>query len=277
MAAIGERAILPVTQLTPHGAYVDAGDLLGEVLLPKNEVPKDASKGTLLEVFLYVDSEDRPVATRKTPKVMPGQFGYLEVLAVNKVGAFLDWGLSKDLLLPFGEQKERAEVGRSYVVRVAVDEASERIIASRRLARYLAEPKGQLTEGQEVDLLLYGKTDLGYKAIINHQFSGVLYHNEVFRRLRPGEETKGFVKAVREDGKIDLSLSAPGRDRIAQLAEKILEVLQERGGVLDLGDKSSPEEISREFGVSKKDFKKAVGQLYRERKIEVGGEEIRWV
>lgn len=267
MAEIGEVAILPVTNEAPFGVYVDAGGLLGEVLLPHAEAEKMHKKGELVEVFLYVDSEDRPVATSKKPKVLPGQFGYLEVVAVNKVGAFLDWGLAKDLMLPFGEQKERVEEGRSYVVRVAVDEKSERIVASRRLGRYFEEPKGQLEEGQEVELVLYGKTDLGYKAIINHRFSGVLYHNEVFRRLRAGEVTKGYVKQVRKDGKVDLTLQAPAKERRGDLVEEILREMQEQGGFLALNDKSSPEEIAKVFGVSKKDFKKAVGHLYREKKI----------
>ncbi|MEM9079943.1 MAG: S1-like domain-containing RNA-binding protein [Verrucomicrobiota bacterium] len=275
MAAIGERASLRIVREETQGVYVEAGELLGEVLLPRREMPGEWEMGGELEVFIYVDSEDRPVATMKEPKVMPGEFGYLEVVAMTGVGAFLDWGLRKDLLLPFGEQKERVEVGSSYVVRVAVDESSERIVASRRLARYLEEPDGELREGQEVELVLYGRTDLGYQAIIDHRFSGVLYYNEVFRRLRAGEKTRGFVKKLRGDGKVDLTLYAPGRERIEQLAERIEEELRERGGVWALGDKSSPEEISAALGVSKKDFKKATGLLFRERRIVFEGEGMR--
>ena len=275
MATIGERVSLVMVREEPHGVYVDAGEVLGEVLIPRKELPKEWEIGSTVEVFLYMDSEDRPVATLKVPKVMPGQFGYLEVLQTTSIGAFLDWGLPKDLLLPFGEQKERVEVGASYVVRVAVDEVSERIMASRRLARYFEDPKGKLKPRQEVELILYGKTDLGYKAIIDHRFSGLLFHEEVFRRLRAGEKTRGYVKEVRPDGKVDLSLYAPGRDRIEELAERIEEELRKRGGSWELSDKSSPEQISKALGVSKKDFKKALGALFRARKIVIEEEGIR--
>ncbi|MDP0491259.1 MAG: S1-like domain-containing RNA-binding protein [Verrucomicrobiota bacterium JB023] len=277
MAEIGERASLRMVREAPPGVFLDAGDLLGEVLLPRRELPKTWQIGDEVDVFIYVDSEDRPVATLKSPKVMPGEFGYLEAVQTTAIGAFLDWGLPKDLLLPFAEQKEEVNVGQSYVVRVAFDVSTERLFASRRLARYLSEHRDELQEGEEVDLLIFGKTELGYKAIINHRFSGLLFANEVFRRLNAGEKTKGYVKKVREDGKVDLSLYAPGRDRIEELAGRIMQELASRGGSWSISDKSSPEEISKALGVSKKDFKKALGLLFKERRLVIEDEGIRAV
>jgi predicted RNA-binding protein (virulence factor B family) len=191
------------------------------------------------------------------------------------VGAFLDWGLPKDLLLPFREQREKLEVGKSYVVHVHVDPETQRIVASRRLSRYLDKEPAVYEEGQEVNLLLFGKTDLGYKAIINHQHSGVLFANQVFRRLRAGEQTKGFVTQVRPDGKVDLSLYETGKEGRDTLETRIDIELEKRGGFWALCDSSSPEEIYAELGVSKKAFKKATGALFRKRRITIGPDGIR--
>ena len=277
MAKIGERVELTILREEPFGVYLDAGDELNEVLLPRGEMPQDWRIGGEVEVFLYRDSEDRAVATLKHPKAMPGEFAYLKAIASTGVGAFLDWGLSKDLLLPFREQRESIEVGASYVVHVHVDPNSDRIVASRRLARYLDKSAPAYAEGEEVDLLLYGKTDLGYKAIINGAHSGVLFANQVFRRLRAGEQTKGFVTLVRPDGKIDLSLYPPAKARISQLEARIEEELDQRGGFWKLCDSSPPEEIHRVLGVSKKSFKRATGALFRKRKITISDDGIRRV
>lgn len=250
---------------------------MGEILLPRREMPKEWCLGGELSVFLYFDSEDRPIATMKWPHAVPGEFAYLKVIATTPVGAFLDWGLPKDLLLPFREQKERMEVGKSYVVRVLIDPENGRIIASRRLARYLDQTPKRYREGQEVDLLIYGKTDLGYKAIINGQHTGVLYANEVFRRIRAGESTKGYISLIREDGKIDLSLYAPGREKIKSLEEQLLEQLEARGGFWNLCDSSPADVIHRELGVSKKAFKQATGALFRKKKIVIADDGIRLV
>lgn len=274
MAKIGERARLKSVREQPFGVFLDAGEL-GEVLLPRREVPFGFAIGDEFDVFLYHDSEDRPVATRKEPFVMPGEFAYLKVLQVTPVGAFLDWGLPKDLLLPFREQKEPMEVGRSYVVRVYVDEESGRIAASRRLARYLDKMPKYYVEGQEVDLLIYGKTELGYKAIVNGKHTGVLYANEVFRQLRAGEKTRGFIAHVREDDKLDLSLYAPGREKVKSLESRILEELEARGGSWNLCDDSPAEEIHRLLGVSKRAFKQATGALFRKKKIVIEDAGIR--
>ena len=277
MAKIGERVKLTILREQPFGVFLDAGDELGDVLLPRREMPRIWQIGGDVEVFLYRDSEDRPVATMKSPKAMPGEFAYLKVLASTDVGAFLDWGLPKDLLLPFREQRERLEVGNSYVVHVHVDPSSGRIVASRRLSRYLDLVPPTYTVGEEVELMLYGKTDLGYKAIINGQHSGVLFSNQVFRRLRAGEETKGYVTLVRPDRKIDLSLYPPGRARIDDLEARIEEELKKRNGFWELCDSSPAEEIYRALGVSKKAFKRATGALFRKRKIVITDKGIRRV
>ncbi len=277
MAHIGERASLTILREQPFGLFLDAGDELGEVLLPRREMPVSWFIGGEADVFLYHDSEDRPVATLKHPKAMPGEFAYLEVVAVTPVGAFLDWGLPKDLLLPFREQKERLEPGKSYVVFVHVDEASGRIVATRRLSRHLNQTPPAYQPGQEVELMLYGKTELGYKAIVEGKHSGVLFANEVFRRLRAGEKTKGYVVQVRPDGKIDLSLYPPGRGRIGDLETRIEAELERRGGFWALTDSSPAEEIHAQLGVSKKSFKQALGALFRKRRITLHEDGIRSV
>ena len=277
MAKIGEWANLTILREESFGVYLDAGADLDEVLLPRGEMPSEWRIGGEVEVFLYRDSEDRPVATLKHPKVLPGEFAYLKALATTGVGAFLDWGLPKDLLLPFREQRESIEVGASYVVHVHVDPTSDRIVASRRLSRYLDKEAPSYSEGQEVDLMLYGKTELGYKAIINGRHSGVLFANQVFRRLRAGEKTKGYVTQVRPDGKIDLSLYPAVRDRISELETRIEEELDQRGGFWKLCDASPADEIHRALGVSKKSFKRATGALFRKRRIVISNDGIRRV
>lgn len=270
MANIGERVELTVMREAPMGVFLNGGKWLGDVLLPKSEVPKGTLLGANIEVFLYRDSEDRPIATTRRPKVIPGQFAYLEAVQSTPVGTFLDWGLPKDLLLPFREQKEPCEVGRSYVVHVSVDPNTDRIMASRRLSRYLSNEDPDLEEGQEVSLLLYGKTDLGYKAIINQTATGVIYNDTVFRRLHAGESTIGYITKIRDDGKIDLSLYPPVKDQVDELEARILHELEERGGFWHLCDKSPADDIYRALGVSKKAFKRATGSLYRDRRIVIG-------
>jgi len=278
MANIGERARLPILRDSSPGLFLDSESDLGEILLPGREIPQSAKTwkvGDTVDVFLYRDSEDRPVATAQHPIVMPGEFAYLECIAVTGIGSFLDWGLPKDLFVPLREQKDRLEVGRSYVVYVYVDETTDRIVASRRINRYLSKDRPRYLIGEEVDLMLYGKTDLGYKAIINGEHTGVLFENEVFRRLRAGEKTVGYIKQIRDDGKIDLSLSAPGRKRIDNLETRIELELERRGGYWELCDKSSPEAISKALGVSKKAFKQATGALFRKQKITIEKDGIR--
>jgi predicted RNA-binding protein (virulence factor B family) len=274
MAKIGERASLKILREKSFGLYLDGGEL-GEVLLPHREVPKDNVIGGFLDVFIYTDSEDRPVATLKTPKVMPGEFARLKCVAVTGVGAFLDWGLPKELLVPFREQKSRLEPGKTYLVHVHVDEVSGRIIASTRLSRHLDRTPHSFKRGDAVDLTIFGKTALGYKAIINGTHSGLLFSENVFQPLQPGEKTKGYIAGIREDGKIDLTLHAPGRARVGDLEERIMAELGARGGFWAIGDHSSAGEIHDELGVSKRTFKQTLGALLKKRLILIEDRGIR--
>ena len=277
MANIGDRVTLTILRDESPGLYLDAGEELGDVLLPRREMPRTWELGEEIEVFLYRDSEDRPVATMQHPNAMPGEFAYMEAIAVTTFGIFLDWGLQKDLLLPFGEVKEQMEVGKSYVVHVHVDPETDRIVASRRLSRYFSKEPAVYADGQEVDLILYGKTDLGYKAIINGKHPGLIYATQVFRRLHAGEKTKGYVTTVREDGKIDLALQTTGPKRFDELEGRIEQELEERGGFRSLCDASPAEDIYKALGVSKKAFKRATGALFKRRKITIGKDGIRQV
>jgi uncharacterized protein len=276
MANIGERASLTILREKPHGLFLDGGEL-GEILLPRGEMPREWSIGTAVDVFLYNDSEDRPVATLKSPKVMPGQFGRLKCVAVTGVGAFLDWGLTKDLLVPFREQKVRMDVGKNYVVFVMVDEHTSRIVATTRIARHMDQTPPDFYPGQEVDLIAFGKTDLGYKAIINGTHSGLIFASDVFQPLHPGESLKGYIAGVRPDGKIDLSLQPAGRARVDDLEERIVKELEARGGFWSIGDHSPAAEINEELGVSKRTFKQATGALFRKKRITMEGKGLRLV
>ncbi|MDP3851873.1 MAG: S1-like domain-containing RNA-binding protein [Luteolibacter sp.] len=274
MANIGERASLKILREKSFGLYLDGGQL-GEVLLPHREVPKDNVLGGFLDVFLYTDSEDRPVATLLTPKAMPGDFAKLKCVDVTGVGAFLDWGLAKELLVPFREQTTRMEPGKNYLVHVHVDPVSGRIIASARLPRHLDLTPHTFRAGDEVDLIIFGKTDLGYKAIINGSHSGLLFSEGVFQPLQPGEKTRGYISGIREDGKIDLTLHAPGRARVTDLEERILAELGARGGFWSIGDHSSAAEIHEELGVSKRTFKQTIGALLKKRLLQIEDRGIR--
>jgi predicted RNA-binding protein (virulence factor B family) len=274
MAKIGECASLRILREKPFGLYLDGGEL-GEILLPHREVPKNNVIGGFLDVFIHTDSEDRPVATLRRPIAMPGTFAKLKCVAVTGVGAFLDWGLAKDLLVPFREQASRMEPGKSYLVRVCVDELSGRIIATTRFAPYLDRTPHAFKSGDEVDLVVTGKTALGYKAVINGTHSGLLFAEGVFQPLRPGEKTKGYIAAVREDGKIDLTLHPPGRARVESLEERILAELAARGGSWAIGDHSSAAEIHDELGVSKRTFKQTLGSLLKKHRILIGERGIR--
>ncbi|MEO0017744.1 MAG: hypothetical protein RLZZ522_1027 [Verrucomicrobiota bacterium] len=274
MAKIGERASLEILREVPFGVFLGGGEL-GDILLPRREMPVKWALGGIVDVFIYNDSEDRPVATLKQPLVLPGQFARLRVVALTPVGAFLDWGLPKDLLVPFREQKARMEIGKSYVVRALVDEASQRIIATTRLARHLDLTPPPWREGAAVELIIYGKTPLGYKAIIDGTHSGLLFANDVFQPLQPGEKLSGYIAAARGDGKVDLTLHPPGRARVSGLEAQILAELAARGGFWALGDHSPAEEIHSELGVSKRTFKQATGALLRKQQIRIEPKGIR--
>ena len=263
---LGKFNQLEVVKEVDFGLYLDGGDE-GEILRPTRYVPEDCKVGDMLNVFLYLDIDARLIATPLTPLVQVGQFACLEVSWVNQFGAFLNWGLMKDLFVPFSEQKMKMQVGRSYVVHAHVDEESYRIVASAKVERYLSKDMPDYAPGAEVDILIWQKTDLGFKAIIDNKYSGLLYENEIFRALETGMQMKAFVKQVREDGKVDLILQKPGFEKVDDFSKTLLEYIREHGGRINLKDKSPAEDIYDTFGVSKKTFKKGVGDLYKKRLI----------
>lgn len=275
VARIGERALLNVLREKPFGLYLEGGDELGEILLPRREMPASWEIGQPLDVFIYRDSEDRPVATTRSPKALPGTFARLQCVAATHVGAFLDWGLAKELLVPFREQKSRMEPGKHYLVHVHVDETSGRIVASTRLSRFLDLSQPNYAPGDAVELVIFGKSPLGYKAIINGTHSGLLFAEKVFQKLQPGERVKGYIAHIRDDGKIDLSLHPPGREKVDTLEQRILSELKARGGFWAIGDHSPASEIHDELGVSKRTFKQTLGALLRKKAILIEEKGIR--
>jgi predicted RNA-binding protein (virulence factor B family) len=266
MSEIGRYNQLNVTKKVDFGFYLDAGKY-GEILLPRKYAEKNLGVGDSVEVFIYPDSEDRLVATTLKPKAVVGQCAYLKVVECNRVGAFLDWGLPKDLLVPFNQQQKPMEKGYSYTVYLYLDEQSERIAASSRLEEYLTEDVGSLAPNQSVELMIYGKSDLGFKAVVDGRFLGQLYENEVFQALHYGELLPGYIKRVRTDGKIDLTLQPAAHLARHGLAEQILQHMKENNGISTLTDKSPPDEIYRTYGVSKSTYKKAIGLLYKNQQI----------
>lgn len=267
MATIGKRNTLSIVRASAPGLYLDGGEL-GEILLPGRYIPRDLKPKAKLDVFVYRDSEDRLVATTETPLATVGEFAYLKVLSVNRnIGAFLDWGLSKDLLLPFREQESPVRAGESVIVHIGLDEKSNRIVASTRLNRHLSRDTPAYRDGQAVNLLIIGRTPLGYNAIIENAHRGLLYHDNLAAPLLAGQKVKGFVRTVKPNGKIDLRLDASGYKRVAPLRNQIVQALEGSGGHLAFDDDSSPEAIRQKFGVSKKAFKQALGKLYKERRI----------
>ena len=266
MIGIGTRAELTILREKLVGVFLDAENL-GEILLPRREMPTEWAIGGQVDVFIYLDSEDRLVATLKKPRAIPGEFAKLTCIAVTPVGAFLDWGLPKDLLVPFREQKTRMEVGKDYLVKVLVDEESQRIVATTRIARHIDVTPANFATGDEVDLIVYGKTPMGYKAIVDNTHTGLIFANEVFQELALGEKLKGWIAGVRADEKIDLCLHPPGRTRVDDLEKQIMGELIARGGFWALTDKSPAEEIYSELGVSKRTFKQTLGALLRKRLV----------
>ena len=267
MATIGKRNTLIAVRDSSSGFYLDGGGL-GEILLPNRYVPRGIKAGDPIDVFVYRDSEDRLVATTETPRVVVGEIATLKVVSVNRqVGAFLDWGLAKDLLLPFREQTGEVHAGQEVVVRVYLDEKSRRIVASMRLNRNAPAEPSNYRAGQAVEFLIVERTDLGFKALVEGKHLGLLYHDGLSIPVAKGMELKGFVRAVRPDGKIDLVLDQPGFRRVAPVASSIVQALERNGGRLEIDDDSSPEVIREAFGVSKKAFKQALGTLYKSRRI----------
>ncbi len=274
MATIGQYNTLPVVAIMANGAYLDAREL-GEILLPNRYLPENCQIDDQLKVFIYADSADRLIATTETPLTQVDQFASLKVVQVNKMGAFLDWGLPKDLLVPYNEQHSPMEVGKYYLVRVYLDASTERLVASSKIDRFIDIWPAQYQKWDKVDLIIGGKTDLGFKAIINNQHWGLLFDNEIFQPLRIGKKVTGYIKNIRSDGRIDLSLSRPGEGKVNDFSDKLLAHIAEQGGFSPLHDKSSPELIKRTLGVSKKTFKSTVGNLMKKGKITIEKDGIR--
>lgn len=275
---LGKINTMTVVKSVDFGMYLDGGDE-GEILLPTRYVPEGCKPGDVLDVFVYLDQDERPIATTLTPKAMVGEFAYLEVAWVNKFGAFLDWGLMKDLFCPFREQKMRMIKGNSYIVHVHLDKESYRIVASAKVEHYLSDEMPSYHHGAQVDLLVWQKTDLGFKVIVGNKFGGLVYKDQVFQYLHTGDRLKGYVSNVRPDGKLDISLQPSSKKRTKEFADTLLEYLNENNGYCNLGDKSDAEEIYERFEVSKKTFKKGVGDLYKKHLItlEEGGKGIKLV
>ena len=276
MNIIGKYSSLEVIKQVDFGYYLDGGPY-GEILLPTRETLEKVVPGQETQVFIYCDSEDRLIATHRNPKAAVEEFAYLRVVAVGEYGAFLDWGLQKDLFVPFREQHERMEEGRSYVVRVILDTATDRIMASSRLNRFLKNTNEDLEEKQSVELMIVREMENGYKVMVNNEYWGVVYYNEIFRPVEIGDEMKGFVKRIREDQLIDISLQQQGAVQISSDAVLLLDKLKQENGYLPLTDKSPPNEIYSYMEMSKKAFKRAVGSLYKERLISLEDEGIRLV
>ena len=276
MVEIGKINTLEVNRETENGLYLD-GQEHGEMLMPQKFVTDEVKETGYATVFVYTDSEDRLVATTETPLAMVGDFAVLNVVATSRFGAFLDWGLPKDLLVPFREQKADMVEGRSYLVYVYLDLQTNRIAASAKIDKYLDNTPPEYEVGEEVELIIVEQTDLGYKAIVNQEHWGILYKNQVYQSLANGQKTKGYIQQVREDEKIDLLLEKPGYEKVDSISQKILDELKEHKGFMAVSDKTSPEMIKAMFGISKKNFKKAIGGLYKKRIISFDSDGIRLV
>lgn len=276
MARIGAFNTLTICKIVDFGVYLDGGNL-GEILLPKKQLTHSPSIGSNLNVFIYLDSKDRVIATHKTPYAQVGEFAYLSVVAVNKVGAFLDWGLEKDLLLPFSEQKQPLTVGKRYLVFIYLDRIKQRITASAKIDKFLDQVTANYQAGESVELIIAARTDLGFKAIVNHRHWGILYHQDLLKPLAIGSTTKGLIKKIRPDGKIDLTLTKPAAEQRDTLSQQILKELQQANGYLPINDKSSPESIYEQFNVSKRIFKQTIGGLFKQRLISIEDQGIRLV
>lgn len=270
MIKLGNYNTLRITRFTDHGAYLDGGDL-GEILMPKAYVRPEMHTGTEVDVFVYLDQSERLVGTLETPLARVGDFAFLKVAWVNEYGAFLDWGLMKDLFVPFREQKKPMQQGRSYLVYIYIDEETQRIAASAKVERYLQPATiAQYHKGQEVEIVVQQKTPLGFKVIADNRCAGLIYDNQIFEQEpHAGDVLSATVVKVRADGKLDLSLQRIGKGRFRDFADQLLYELRSEEGTLPFSDHSSPEDIQQRFGVSKKTFKKALGVLYKDHLISI--------
>lgn len=273
MVQIGQYNNLKVVKIVDFGLYLDGGES-GEILLPARYITDVPTPGDEMRVFVYKDSEDRLIATTEKPFATVGQFAYLQVTEVNRIGAFLQWGLPKDLLVPFSEQKSKMKQGGIYLVYLYLDDATQRIVASAKIEKFIGNKFPDYASGTKVKALVYTHNELGYRCIVDNLYHGLIYQNETFRPVELGVEIDAYVKRVRDDGKIDLTLSPVAPVRVERLAAHILDKVRENNGRLPVSDHSSAELIQEMFQCSKKDFKKAIGMLYKQRVITIAPEYI---
>jgi predicted RNA-binding protein (virulence factor B family) len=273
MKEIGQILELEALKDTPQGVYLITDEKI-EILLPNKYVPSDITMGDMVEVFIYTDSEDRPIATTLEPKVKLNQCAFLKCLDVNQYGAFFDWGMEKDLMVPFAEQFLKVTAGKRYLVYLYLDEVTNRMVGTTKMGRFIRENKLEIKTGDQVNLLVSGETEIGYKVIVNQKHYGMVFKNEVFKPIEIGEKLKGYLQRVRSDNKLDITLNSSSLSEVEVLANKIFERLLKEDGKLNFSDKSSPEVIYKEFQVSKKAFRRAAGMLYKERKIVITPEDI---
>ena len=273
----GKHIELKIAKRATFGLYL-ADDSGEEVLLPNKYCSDGMTPGDTIEVFVYKDSEGKKVATTLTPKIFINEFALLKVSAVTGVGAFLDWGLEKELMVPFREQKQKLEMGRWYIVYLDLDKKSDRLYASNRVERFLQNDQISVKEGDEVALVVLQKTDLGYSVIINHAHKGLIFDNEIFQEIRVGDRLNAYVKKIRDDQKIDISIQPIGFRKFNDSnSELIFKKLEENNGFLAITDKSSPDEIYTQFGISKKAFKKSLGALYKQKKVDIQPDGIKLI
>jgi predicted RNA-binding protein (virulence factor B family) len=276
MAILGKINELEIVKATDYGVLLEGGHL-GHILLPNKFLPNDYRIGEKLTVFVYLDTNDEPVATTQTPKITLGECAFLKVADMNKTGAFFDWGLPKDLMVPYAEQPYKIYPGLYYTVYMYQDNASKRLVGSLKLSKHLNEFNTNFKNQQQVDLLICGKSNLGFKAVINKTHLGLIHHSDVFKTIRLGQKVKAYIKEIREDDKINLSFTLPDSHQLGSLASKVLEDLQQNNGTSSLTDKSAPAEIYHKWNVSKGSYKKALGMLYKQKLISIDKDLIQLV
>ncbi len=268
MLQIGKMNTLKISRIQADGVHLDAGEGR-DIVLPKKSVPPQSQVGDELEIFVYVDKDNRLQGSTQKPSVSVGEYGVLRVVSDSSAGAFLDWGMDNDLLVPKAEQQHKMVPGQSYVVFAFLSEKTNRIVASSKLDKFLSRDFPPYEEGEEVELIVFEKTDLGYRALINKSHAGMIYSNEVFQQLRIGQQVKGYINKIREDQKIDLILQQPGYQGVDAVSQSILGIIEDHGGKVAVTDKSAPDDIYDLFSVSKKVFKKAIGSLYKKRIVRI--------
>lgn len=276
MEEVGQILELEALKVTPQGVYLITKDDK-EILLPNKYVPADLEMGDKIEVFIYTDSEDRPIATTLEPKIKLNECAFLKAVDVNNYGAFFDWGVEKDLLVPFSEQFTKIVAGKKYLIYMYKDALTNRLVGTTKFGKFIRENKVEIEPGDEVNLLVSDETEIGFKVIVNNKHYGMLYKNEIFREIHVGDQLKGYLQRVRADNKMDITLNSANLSEVEVLANRIYERLLKEKGKLNFSDKSAPEVIYSEFQVSKKAFRRAIGLLYSERKITITPESIEMV